>query len=103
MTELLKIYMFNPTEECKKQIDEFFTSIHEPIIHVGTALEADIVIDWPTDKLDSEPGVLHAGGRISCPVAFAAAHRMGIERIDFGKLMNLLKIKIHGCQLGCFK
>ncbi len=40
--------------------------------------------------------------RISCKVAMEIADKNGIPRKTMGELLNKLKIKIRGCQLGCF-
>lgn len=42
-------------------------------------------------------------GRISCKEAFDIAEETGVSRRQIGNLLNELKIKIHSCQLGCFK
>jgi hypothetical protein len=103
MTEPLKISLNNVTDEWKKKITSFFIEINKPYEDVENPEDANIVIDSPDEKKECEPNLLHIAGRISCPISFVAAHRMGIERADFGRLANLLNIKIFGCQLGCFK
>jgi hypothetical protein len=42
-------------------------------------------------------------GRISCPAAMAIAKETGVPGARIGQLLDELKIKIHSCQLGCFK
>lgn len=39
---------------------------------------------------------------IPCAQALAVADELGIKRLAMGDALNRLKIKIHGCQLGCF-
>ena len=39
---------------------------------------------------------------ISCKEALEIADNNGIPRDEMGKLLNRLKIKVRGCQLGCF-
>lgn len=50
-------------------------------------------------------GKIKAGtgnGQISCKQAQTIADEAGITYKDAGDLLNELKIKIIGCQLGCF-
>jgi len=103
MKESIKIHFDNPTDEWIMKIEEFLKGIDKSFVQVNASSEADISIDSPSEKLESEPNLLHIGGRISCPTAFVAANRLGMSRGDFGKFANLLNIKIFGCQLGCFK
>jgi len=39
---------------------------------------------------------------IACAQALAIADELGIKPLAMGDALNRLKIKIHGCQLGCF-
>jgi hypothetical protein len=41
-------------------------------------------------------------GKISCKQALRLAEEEGISSRDLGQLLNELKIKVMGCQLGCF-
>ena len=41
--------------------------------------------------------------RISCRTACEIADETGASRSLIGRLLNEMKIKIHSCQLGCFK
>lgn len=41
-------------------------------------------------------------GTISCKEALEIASRLGVKPAAVGKKLNELKIKIKGCQLGCF-
>ena len=41
-------------------------------------------------------------GRITCPAAFEVAERLGVSRRLVGDVANEERIKIAGCQLGCF-
>jgi hypothetical protein len=43
------------------------------------------------------------GGRILCSIALEMAEVCHAPAGAIGRLMNLLKIKIHDCQLGCFR
>lgn len=42
-------------------------------------------------------------GRIACREALKLADELGVPPIRIGEAANTLKIKIKGCQLGCFK
>ncbi len=41
--------------------------------------------------------------RISCEAACEIAEQTGASKIEIGRLLDEMKIKIHSCQLGCFK
>ncbi len=41
--------------------------------------------------------------RISCKAAIAIADETETPRQKIGKILDQMKIKIHSCQLGCFK
>jgi len=41
-------------------------------------------------------------GRITCKQALGISDEEGISPAELGALLNELKIKIRGCQLGCF-
>jgi len=41
-------------------------------------------------------------GKITCPVARSLASSLGVDPKVIGDACNALKIKIHGCALGCF-
>lgn len=43
------------------------------------------------------------GGKILCPTALEMAEKYHVSPGSIGRLMNLLQIKIHECQLGCFR
>jgi len=42
-------------------------------------------------------------GRLSCTVARKLAGDLGVTPGEVGEACNQLKIKIHSCELGCFK
>lgn len=42
-------------------------------------------------------------GKLACRVAFQIAEELGVPPRQVGTTANELKIKIAGCQLGCFK
>ncbi|MDI3279962.1 MAG: hypothetical protein QJR13_01130 [Bacillota bacterium] len=41
-------------------------------------------------------------GRIACREALKLAEELGVPPLQVGREANRLKIKIKGCQLGCF-
>jgi len=41
-------------------------------------------------------------GRISCPMAHKIAKEAGVSPKKVGDIVNELKIKLYGCQFGCF-
>jgi len=41
--------------------------------------------------------------RIACKTALLIAEKAGVSPRKVGELLNEMKIKIHSCQLGCFK
>jgi len=41
-------------------------------------------------------------GRITCPAARELADRLGVDKGVIGQACNQLRIKIKGCDLGCF-
>jgi len=42
-------------------------------------------------------------GRMSCREAFQIAEEAGVPIMKIGRLLDDMKVKIHACQLGCFK
>lgn len=55
------------------------------------------------EKLLKRVTELAPDGRLSCPRALRLANEMGVPPIEVGRAANHLKVKIFGCQLGCFK
>ncbi len=53
-------------------------------------------------KLTKRIEALSKNGKISCNQALKLAEEEGISSRDVGNLLNELKIKVMGCQLGCF-
>lgn len=47
-------------------------------------------------------GALGSDGKLACADAFRVAAEAGVPVGTVGKRCNELKIKIKGCQLGCF-
>ncbi|MGI6097073.1 MAG: hypothetical protein ACOYBM_03020 [Dethiobacteria bacterium] len=43
-----------------------------------------------------------SNGKLSCPIAFKLAAELDCPVSEIGRLADELKIKIAGCQLGCF-
>lgn len=55
------------------------------------------------DKLIEEIKKHAKNGKIPCKVALKLSEEYGKKSSDIGKKLNELKIKVVGCQLGCFK
>ena len=103
MTDTKRIYLVNAPEDRKLKIAKFFDSIESKYELVDSEKDINISIDFPKEREISTSGILHAGGRISCPDAFNVAEKLGMTRKSIGEFLNVLDIKIFGCQLGCFK
>jgi hypothetical protein len=103
MTNTRTIFLDNFPDEKNKSLKEFLKGIDAPVSYIDSPEGADVVIDWPEGREICEAEKLHGGGRISCPDAFKAGARLRIDRGHMGDLLNLLDIRIFGCQLGCFK
>jgi hypothetical protein len=56
--------------------------------------------DEKIKKALQEAGI---GEMITCGQAFAAAEKADVSRDDVGEYCTRNRIKIRGCQLGCFK
>ncbi len=56
-------------------------------------------MDKITDIIKSEA----KDNKIACKKALAIAEKNNVSPAEVGKKLNELKIKIVGCQLGCFK
>jgi hypothetical protein len=41
-------------------------------------------------------------GKITCPVARSIAEKLGVGYAEVGRAADELRIKITGCELGCF-
>ena len=52
--------------------------------------------------LSKKVEALSKNGKISCKQALKLAEEEGISSRDLGNLLNELKVKVMGCQLGCF-
>ena len=97
------IYLVNPPETAKENLEKFFSDAGITLEWATSADGAAVSIDWPEGKEVCETGILHAGGRTTCPNAFVNASRLNIKRGLMGDLLNHLDIRITSCQLGCFK
>lgn len=52
--------------------------------------------------LEDEIKASLVNGKLPCAVAFTIARKLKVAPRDVGQAANELKIKIAGCQLGCF-
>ncbi len=64
--------------------------------------EGVIQIETPEPKKECDGEHFYPKGRIACALALGTARKLGIPPASMGRLLNLLEIKIHNCQLGCF-
>lgn len=64
--------------------------------------EGLIQIETPEPKKECVPDHFYPNGRIACALALETARKLGVVPALMGRLLNLLEIKIHHCQLGCF-
>ncbi|MEJ2718352.1 MAG: hypothetical protein P8182_14650 [Deltaproteobacteria bacterium] len=55
------------------------------------------------DKLKELIMKKQSNQRISCQTACEIAEQAGVSKMRVGRLIDEMKIKIHSCQLGCFK
>ena len=63
---------------------------------------ADLRIVQSQGRIQSDACILQAGGWIACPTARAIAGRLGMSPKKFGRLLDILDIKVRDCELGCF-
>ena len=54
------------------------------------------------EKVTQKVKSVSKDGKISCKQALKLAEEEGISSRDLGNLLNELKVKVMGCQLGCF-
>ena len=102
MTETKPIYLDNPPEGIAGKVEELLTKSNIKPGWVDSAEDAIVTISWPDDRVECDEVMLYSGGYMTCPNAFKAAARMGLELPVFGELLNLLDVKLRQCQLGCF-
>jgi len=102
MTNTKWLYLDNPPSDVAEKIRQLFASAKLEADWADTADAAAICISWPADRTECNEGMLYSGGFMTCPEAFKAAARIGMDRTTFGKLLNLLDIKLKQCQFGCF-
>lgn len=57
----------------------------------------------PDDKISQAVLKAAKDGRLSCTVARKLARDLQVPPREIGDVCNKLKIKIHACELGCFK
>ena len=99
----LRIHLVDPAGEWRKKLAGFFSDLNIDLELTESSTTVDITIDFPSESEICDSKILHADGKIPCSLAFEISEKIGISRKDFGKLMNLLGIRISACQLGCFK
>jgi hypothetical protein len=103
MTDTKRIYLIDAQEDKKLKIQSFLDSVGLKYELTDSGKDIHVSIDFPKEREISTADMLHDGGRIACPVAFIVAEKLGMSHLKLGEFLNVLEIKIFGCQLGCFK
>ncbi len=62
----------------------------------------DVTVEIVTERLESSPTLLYSGGWLSCATAWEMSDILGISKAQMGMLLDLLKVKVRNCDLGCF-
>jgi hypothetical protein len=91
----------NAPETMVQSINEFAKAENLPFI--AAAGTGDVKVIQAQAGSESTATELHAGGRITCWLARDMASKLGIKKIEIGKLLNHLEIKVRACELGCFE
>ena len=89
-------------ETMRRKMEGFAKSEKIPLAVVSPEA-GDVRVGKSAGRQESSLTFLYAGGWIRCPVALALAQKLSMESPDLGKMLNLLKIKVRECSLGCFK
>jgi len=61
-------------------------------------MDEDKLVNAVLDRADESEGTR----RLSCTEAFAIAKELGVAPSVIGRICNQRKVRICGCQLGCF-
>ena len=102
MTHKKRLYLADPPSGIREKIEELLASAAIEADWADTADGATVCMSWPSERMECDEGMLYSGGFMTCPAAFKAAGRLELDRGTFGKLLNLLDIKLRQCQFGCF-
>ena len=95
---LLKGYSAFPA----KEINAIFELISKYLIRAGWF--GGICMSGPVDEKVTQAVLMTAkDGRLSCTAARKLAADLQVSPGKIGEACDLLKIKIHSCELGCFK
>jgi len=89
------------TGEHRPALEEFVRAEHPPWTLVDAPGGRVDVVDGP-EPGTCDPRRLIPGGRIPCSVSLEMAEALRVSPALLGRLLNLLRIKIRECQLGCF-
>lgn len=80
---------------------QYFNDASVPLELV--AENAEIRVDiCPSGRLESDLATLFSGGWIKCENARLLARKLDITKLQMGKLLHELDIKVKNCGLGCF-
>ena len=102
MKQTKPIFLCNPPPGFLEEIERLLASADVELSRADSEDAAAVCIIWVPDKLECGDSKLYVNGYMTCPSALEAAERLGVDRATFGKLLNLLDIKLRQCQLGCF-
>jgi hypothetical protein len=102
MIQAKRLYLNSPPIGVAEKIEQLFASVGIEADWADSPDAAAIGIFWPADRMECDEGRLFSGGFMTCPTAFKATARLEVDRATFGKLLNLLDIKLKQCQFGCF-
>jgi len=89
------------TEETAGKLKAFAESEGIPLEIVREG-PAELRVVCSQERVESTGSTLHIGGWMRCPVARETAARLGMDPKQFGRLLDILDIKIRDCELGCF-
>jgi len=103
INKVLKIYLVNPPDDMREKLTDFFSSLKIDLEFVDSSSNPNLTVDFQDAFELCDRTHLHVPGKIPCSLAFEVSEQIALSRQDFGKLLDLLGIKISACQLGCFK
>ena len=85
-----------------ERLEEFLKTedISIDLIHNGSG---DVEVLRCDAGQEGGMNTLYQGGWIGCETAQALAGKLGISKLQIGRILNFLNIKIRHCSLGCFQ
>ena len=89
-------------EALREKVETFVKAQEIPLTLVSPDSGGVRVVE-SAERQESSVAVLYAGGWIRCHAALTLAKELNIDSRALGEILNLLKIKVRECSLGCFK